>query len=73
VLLLCAVGLLDVQNIGKFFVPDVLKGQFFVSISVVKALAEDAENLGSLASSEGEVDFLTVTYSLNYFEEVYLI
>lgn len=37
-----------VQNLGKFSAPGVFEGQFIISISVVKALAEDAENLGSL-------------------------
>lgn len=46
------------QNPGKFSTPDVFEGQFISSILVVKALAEDEENLCVLPSSEGEVDFL---------------
>lgn len=45
------------QNLGKFSAPGVFEGQFIISVSVVKALSEDTENLGLLTSSEGEVNF----------------
>lgn len=46
------------QGLGKFSAPDVFEKQFIGSILVVKALAENEENLRMLPSSEGEVDFL---------------
>lgn len=55
-LLSCTGFLLRVQNLGKFSAPDVFEGQFISRISVVKAIAEDAESLNSLPSSEEEVD-----------------
>lgn len=63
----CTDCLLGEQNHGKFSAPDVLKGQSILSISVLEGLAEDAFiwRGGWLPN--------TVTWSLNYFEKVYLI